>query len=171
MFLELRRKLSELIYPEGPQERRGLERRSLTDTLTGLGNRQALELALPAAEFDPNISILIFDLNHLGWANKKDGHLRGDALIRRAGRTLQVLTKKLTGQCRAFRFGGDEFVVLTDTAYAAELTQALREGYGKQRVSDGTVVSLSGTYGATFRKAERMLQWKKFEHKQEEKEI
>lgn len=170
MFIELRKQLAELIYPEGPQERRGLERRVLMDGLTGLGNKQALELALPAAELDPNIAVLVFDLNNLGRANKLDGHYRGDALIRRAGRTLSLLTKKLTGQCRAFRFGGDEFVVLTDAAYAAELTEALREGYGKQRVSDGTVVSLSGTYGETFRKAERLLQWKKHEHKEQEKE-
>jgi GGDEF domain-containing protein len=171
MFLDLRRRLSELIYPEGPQERRGLERRTFTDGLTGLGNKQALEMALPSAEIDPNVSILVFDLNNLGRANKVDGHHKGDALIRRAGRTLKVLTTSLTGQCRAFRFGGDEFVVLTDAAYAAELTEALREGYGKWPVSDGTIVSLSGTYGETFRKAERLLQWKKHEHKQQEKDV
>lgn len=168
MFIELRRKLSEVIYPEGPQERRGLERRTLTDGLTGLGNKEALELALPAAEIDPNISVIVFDLNNLGRANKVDGHRRGDALIRRAGRTLKLLTTKLTGQCRAFRFGGDEFVVLTDVAYAAELTLALREGYGKQQASDGTVVSLTGTHGDTFKNADWFLQELKQTHKNQE---
>lgn len=167
MFITLRRKLAEALYPEGPQERRGLERRALLDSLTGLGNKQALELALPAAEIDPNISVLVFDLNNLGRANKVDGHRRGDALIRRAGRTLAVLTTSLTGQCRAFRFGGDEFVVLTDAAYAAELTQALREGYGKHRVSDGTVVSLTGRHAQTFANADKYLQ----ETKRAEKEM
>ncbi len=170
MLIEIRRKLAELLYPEGPQERRGLERRAYTDGLTGLGNKQALELALPSAELDPNTAIIVFDLNNLGRANKLEGHRKGDALIRRAGRTFSVLTKKLTGGCRAFRYGGDEFVVLTDAAYAEELAQALREGYGKHYLTDGSVVSLSGTYGETFRKAERTLQWKKHEDKNREKQ-
>lgn len=168
MFIPLRRKLAELIYPEGPSERRGLERRTLTDGLTGLGNVQALELALPLAEADPNISVIVFDLNNLGRANKVDGHAKGSALIRRAGRTLSVLTTKLTGQCRAFRFGGDEFVVLTDAAYGPELTDLLRQGYGKQLLSDGTSVSLTGSCGRTFGEADFMLQDIKRRHKQEE---
>ena len=168
MFIELRRKIAELLYPEGPQERRGLERRAFTDKLTGLGNKHALDLALPGAEIDPEVAVLVFDLNNLGRANKLEGHQHGDALIRRAGRTIAVLTTKLTGGCRAFRFGGDEFVVLADKAYAEELVEALREGYGKRYLGDGTVVSLSGTHGATFRKAERTLQWKKHEHKSKE---
>lgn len=158
MFLTLRQRLAEFIYPEGPQERRGLERRTLTDTLTGLGNREALALALPAAEIDPKIAVLVFDLNNLGRANKIAGHRRGDALIRRAGRTISLLTTKLTGGCRAFRYGGDEFVVLTDAAYAAELVEALREGYGKHKIDDETVVSLSGFYGPTFEYADSYLQ-------------
>lgn len=158
MFLALRQRLAELIYPEGPQERRGLERRAYTDALTGLGNKTALELALPAAELDPNISVLVFDMNNLGRANKVDGHKRGDALIRRAGRTIRILTKHLTGGCRAFRYGGDEFVVLADVAYALELVSELRNGFGKHVLSDGTVVSLSGSFANTFDYADETLQ-------------
>lgn len=168
MLIELRRKLAELIYPEGPNERRGLERRTLTDALTGLGNKAALELALPAAEFDPNISVLVFDLNNLGLANKVDGHKRGDALVRRAGRTINLFTTRLTGGCRAFRFGGDEFVVLTDAAYGPELAAILREEYGKHTLTDGTTVSLSGSCGRTFAEADLYLQDIKRRHKQEE---
>jgi diguanylate cyclase (GGDEF)-like protein len=141
----------------------------MTDALTGLGNKQALELALPEAELDPKIAVLVFDLNHLGRANKVEGHRRGDALIRRAGRTIRLLTTKLTGQCRAFRFGGDEFVVLTDAAYAAELVEALREGYGRHTMSDETVVSLSGFYGPTFEYADSYLQELKRWNKQSDK--
>lgn len=165
MLTTMRRKISELIYPEGPRERRGLERRVLVDPLTGLGNRRALEMALPAAELDPNVSVVIFDLNNLGRANKVDGHKRGDELIRRAGKTLQIFTKKLTGQCRAFRFGGDEFVVLTDVAFAEELTGELRSWYGRKTLSDGTVVSLTGSCGPTFDRAEDRLQQEKARHK------
>lgn len=169
MFTLLRQRLAELIYPEGPSERRSLERGVLTDALTGLGNKRALELALPTAERDPNTSVLIFDMNNLGRANKVDGHRRGDALIRRAGRTLTLLTKKLTGGSRAFRFGGDEFLILTDAAYGPVLAAAIREGFGKHRLSDGTLVSFTGSYGRTFEEADEMLQELKAQHKSEER--
>ena len=169
MLIELRRRVAEIIYPEGPQERRRLERRTELDGLTGLGNKQALEQALPLAECDPDIAILIFDLNNLGRANKVEGHRRGDALIRRAARTIQVLTKQLTGQCRAFRFGGDEFVVISDIACAWELTQEIRKGFGKHTLLDGTVVSLSGIHGYTFKEADGLLQEVKLKHKEREK--
>lgn len=158
MFITLRKCLAELIYPEGPQERRGLERRALTDRLTGLGNREALALALPLAEADPNVSVLVFDMNHLGRANKLHGHRFGDRLIRRAGRTISIVTKQLTGGCRAFRYGGDEFVVLADVAYAMELVSVLRDKFGKHLLLDGTVVSLSGSFASSFAYADETLQ-------------
>lgn len=168
MLRNLRQRIAELIYPEGPVERRGLERRAEVDPLTGLGNKAALELALPLAELDPGVSILVFDMNNLGRANKVDGHKRGDALIRRAGKTISLFTKQLTGQCRAFRFGGDEFVVFTDTAHARELCVILRERFGSHRISDGTWVSLTGSPGRTFAEADEYLQELKLEHKEQE---
>lgn len=170
MFTELRKTIAEFIYPEGPRERRGLERRVGIDSLTGLGNKQELEMALPSAELDPNIAVLVFDLNNLGLLNKYEGHKRGDKLIRRAGRGIQILTKQLTGQCRAFRFGGDEFVVLADIAYAKELCDDLRDGFGKHQLGDGNCVSLSGSAGSTFREADAYLQQIKRSHKRQEKE-
>lgn len=171
MLKRLRQALAEAIYPEGPKERRGLERQTLIDPFTGLGNKKALELALPLAEADPEISVLVFDLNNLGRANKVDGHKRGDALIRRAARTLQVVTKNLTGQCRAFRFGGDEFVVFCDKAYDSELIDALREGFGVHRLSDGVTVSLTGSFGSSFVEAEHRLQFFKGVDKKKDFEL
>lgn len=171
MFKQLRQKIAETIYPEGPRERRGLERLTEVDELTGLGNKRALMKALPAAELDPEVAVLIFDMNNLGRANKCDGHGRGDALIRRAARTIQVFTKQLTGQCRAFRFGGDEFVVFCDKAYAHDLVYVLRNRFNKHYLTDGTVVSLAGSVGNTLAEADERLQPCKIAQKQHERVV
>jgi diguanylate cyclase len=100
---------------------------SLTDPLTGLGNRkyfdrmieQAVQHAL--ANNEP-LSLLMFDIDHFKSFNDSYGHLTGDQVLRLVGMSLNQTIK---GQDITARYGGEEFaVVLPNTALRQALTVA-----------------------------------------------
>lgn len=84
------------------------------DPLTGIGNRNKLEtdsriLLEEAIEEGSYIGIGLFDLDHFKVINDAHGHLIGDACIRCLVRAMEDSLESLE---YAYRFGGDEFVVL-----------------------------------------------------------
>jgi diguanylate cyclase len=100
---------------------------SLTDPLTGLGNRKyfdrsigvAVQAALGSAE---PLSLLMFDIDHFKSFNDSYGHLTGDQVLRLVGMSLKQTIK---GQDITARYGGEEFVVvLPNTALRQALTVA-----------------------------------------------
>jgi diguanylate cyclase len=100
---------------------------SLTDPLTGLGNRKyfdrMIETAVQAslAGNEP-LSLLMFDIDHFKSFNDSYGHLTGDQVLRLVGLSLRQLMK---GQDITARYGGEEFaVVLPNTALRQALTVA-----------------------------------------------
>ncbi|MCW5313887.1 diguanylate cyclase [Nostoc sp. KVJ3] len=87
---------------------------ALADSLTELNNRRALEWDLPrqikrARTEKTSLSLIILDVDHFKKVNDTHGHLVGD-------RILQVLCQRLRHNLRcqdtAFRYGGEEFVIL-----------------------------------------------------------
>jgi diguanylate cyclase (GGDEF)-like protein len=90
---------------------------SLTDQLTGLGNRRALMQRLEAL-FDggnpPGRLLLLFDLDGFKAYNDAFGHTAGDSLLNRLG---ERLSRSIAGRGTAYRLGGDEFCVLVDGGY------------------------------------------------------
>jgi two-component system, cell cycle response regulator len=107
---------------------------ALTDSLTGLGNRRrlllALEDALQSASVRAPRALLLFDLNGFKRYNDSFGHPVGDALLARLG---AKLAQAVAPEGQAYRLGGDEFCVLTRLeradarAVAAAATAALSE--------------------------------------------
>jgi len=100
---------------------------SLTDPLTGLGNRkyfdrmieQAVQHALAGNE---PLSLLMFDIDHFNSFNDSYGHLTGDQVLRLVAMSLKQTIK---GQDITARYGGEEFaVVLPNTALRQALTVA-----------------------------------------------
>jgi diguanylate cyclase len=100
---------------------------SLTDPLTGLGNRKyfdrmidmAVQNALASNE---PLSLLMFDIDHFKSFNDSYGHLTGDQVLRLVGMSLKQTIK---GQDITARYGGEEFaVVLPNTALRQALTVA-----------------------------------------------
>ena len=100
---------------------------SLTDPLTGLGNRKyfdrmidmAVQNALASGE---PLSLLMFDIDHFKSFNDSYGHLTGDQVLRLVGMSLKQTIK---GQDITARYGGEEFaVVLPNTALRQALTVA-----------------------------------------------
>jgi diguanylate cyclase (GGDEF)-like protein len=116
-------------------------RQSLTDELTGLGNRRYLFQVLDgffAEQADPempsrNLAFLFIDLDRFKEINDSYGHPAGDELLRQLG-------PRLSGALRStdalVRIGGDEFgVVMIDAdveatiALAQRLTTVLEEPF------------------------------------------
>jgi diguanylate cyclase len=100
---------------------------TLTDPLTGLGNRKyfdrAIEDAVKSAinQGEP-LSLLMFDIDHFKSFNDNYGHLTGDQVLRLVAMSLKATIK---GQDITARYGGEEFaVVLPNTALRQALTVA-----------------------------------------------
>jgi len=87
---------------------------SLTDALTGLGNRRALLErlgdALAAADGSSRL-LLLFDLDGFKSYNDTFGHEAGDILLSRLGTRLR---RSVASRGEAFRLGGDEFCILLE---------------------------------------------------------
>ncbi|NBU28593.1 MAG: EAL domain-containing protein, partial [Caulobacteraceae bacterium] len=104
------------------------------DGLTGLPNRNALQVKLSAAldrveASGETLALFCVDLDHFKEANDLHGHLAGDAVLKEAARRLQGA---ISSPSFAARLGGDEFVVVQITdqdqpAAAAELAGELLE--------------------------------------------
>lgn len=87
-----------------------LQRMSYEDTLTGLYNRNRFNQLLQAEPADRcRLGVACFDLNGLKEINDRLGHSAGDLLICRAASQIRQFFEG-----RAYRTGGDEFVVVDE---------------------------------------------------------
>ena len=111
---------------------RQLKRLTVTDDLTGLYNQRDLFEQLPREMERANragsaCSLCLFDLDRFKDYNDTHGHLAGDRLLRSVG---AVVSRTIRAKIdRAFRYGGDEFVLLlpnTNRAEAQVLVDRLR---------------------------------------------
>jgi diguanylate cyclase (GGDEF)-like protein len=106
---------------------------ALSDPLTELNNRRALEWELPRQIQKANnhgipLSLIILDVDYFKKINDTYGHLIGD-------RILQLLSKRLRHNLRLqdipFRYGGEEFVIIISNTSPQE---ALRVAQRLNRV-------------------------------------
>jgi len=95
------------------------EMMALTDPLTGLANRRAMDGALARALADNgrDFGVLQIDLDLFKQVNDTHGHAAGDAVLERVG---HVLRHQLRLGDVAARVGGDEFTVLIRDAAAPD---------------------------------------------------
>lgn len=108
---------------------------SVTDSLTGLFNQRHFFTVLAdeverAVRYRRPLSLICFDLDGFKPVNDRLGHQEGDNIIRAVG---TVLRETLRRSDPAFRYGGDEFMVLLPEAgleSARETAERIREGFG-----------------------------------------
>jgi diguanylate cyclase (GGDEF)-like protein len=118
---------------------------SLTDELTGLGNRRAYELRLDeeASRVDryrEYLSLLLIDLDGFKAYNDRHGHDAGDELLKDVGPSIKRRIRKSDG---AYRKGGDEFAVILPNTLkkgAFKVAEALRKSIGE--VSEEVTASI-----------------------------
>lgn len=110
---------------------------AMTDGLTGLANRQALDRALSAALKSYNqgrgqLCLVMIDIDHFKSFNDQHGHQAGDAVLRfMSGK----MTDFFNGKGMPARYGGEEFAVMLPNygirdadRLADEFRQRMRSG-------------------------------------------
>src|ERR1700677_1293951 len=128
---------------------------SVTDELTGLGNRRYLFTVLDAffadcdvtAARSRSIAFLFLDLNHFKEINDTFGHPVGDKLLKQLGPRLSACLREAD---LPIRLGGDEFVVVLvdgDAGYATAIAQRLTDRLAEPFVFDSVRVHVSASIG------------------------
>jgi diguanylate cyclase (GGDEF)-like protein len=151
----------DVLNRRGAEERRLLQRQVETDALTGVGNRRALDKALPAAEKDPHTSVVFFDANNFGKVNKLVSDEAGDQHLKNIAQALTQAADEHGATGRVFRKGGDEFVILAPADKASAIRDRAEELFGEHPIGSGdnaVTVSLTGTHGSTLAEADAQLQ-------------
>lgn len=104
---------------------------ALHDPLTGLFNRYQMRDILmrkfyEARRFTTDLSVLMIDIDHFKQINDNYGHSTGDKVLTQVA---QCLVKNNRFSDLAFRYGGEEFLLVLDhctVAYAEEKADAIR---------------------------------------------
>ena len=125
------------------------ETEALTDGLTGLRNRRALDGALARLGCsDTNYAVLHLDLDQFKQVNDSLGHAVGDAVLIRVAAILRSHTRQDDLLVRA---GGDEFIILcpglTDQLRLSELANSLISDISQPAKIDGLDVSIGASIG------------------------
>lgn len=120
-----------------------------TDNRTGLYNKNKLEEMME--EYYPkvgNIAVAFFDLNDLKTVNDTYGHLRGDDYIKAFA---DILKERQGNRCKAYRYGGDEFLVILEKVSANEAEMTVESI--RKRIEDAPKikgVKLSAAVGLAY---------------------
>lgn len=99
-----------------------LERLSETDPLTGLLNRRAIERQFEQLRTEGFTTLAVIDLDHFKAINDRNGHGVGDEVLRATASALQT-----SPTVRAYRLGGEEFVLLLRGADANNQAELRRQ--------------------------------------------
>jgi diguanylate cyclase (GGDEF)-like protein len=124
-----------------------LERASLTDPLTGLGNRRMMVRGLQqgASAPYPRQALVLLDIDHFKAINDRHGHAAGDAALCALARQLQACCRR---EDLAARWGGEEFllrIAVANEADALRCAERLRCAIAALHVPlpDGSVLGLT----------------------------
>jgi diguanylate cyclase (GGDEF)-like protein len=112
---------------EAQRERDVMRSLAYTDSLTGLSNRRALQLALYAAleRCSPQrlVAVYLLDLDGFKPINDAHGHDVGDDLLVSVSHRLQACVRQDTDVVA--RLGGDEFIIMAQDLASAEQAHEL----------------------------------------------
>jgi diguanylate cyclase (GGDEF)-like protein len=120
-----------------------LQELSLTDALTGIGNRRAFDRAATEAmetadRLHRSLSLLMIDIDHFKKFNVEHGHRIGDQALATVGSLLKKFAEEYGArndmEVTPARYGGEEFaVILSGVAKdeAADMAEILRGRIGR----------------------------------------
>ena len=140
-----------------------LDRLSMTDTLTTLGNRRYLEESVnsPLEKYGVHmgsLAVLLLDIDFFKQYNDRYGHQQGDICLKTVASVLSSFSKQEDFQ--AVRYGGEEFVLVT-TGLSAEEIMAKAEQIrmsvastqiaAPQKINTSVTVSIGVSYHASWK--------------------
>ncbi|MBP2152076.1 sensor domain-containing diguanylate cyclase [Xanthobacter flavus] len=138
-----------------------LERMAITDSLTGLPNRRALDLTLDvevrrSRRERRELAVLMIDIDHFKRVNDTHGHAVGDAVLAEIAHRIQ------RAACRpgdfVCRYGGEEFVVIlpeTPSQGAELVAERIRASVAAIAVvTHGVAVEITVSVGIAVARAE-----------------
>jgi diguanylate cyclase (GGDEF)-like protein len=144
---------------------------AVTDALTGIANRRALEAGIPRMLYrsrrgSGQVCLVLIDLDGFKALNDRYGHNAGDQVLTEFARIAAAAIRQ--GDLLV-RWGGDEFIIVTESTVtgAERVTEDLRKAFGESesRVSisigiavaddDDDIDSLTGKADAALYEAKR----------------
>lgn len=163
LFDNTRARLADFISPELAERRKNALVAAYADPLTKIGNRRALEAALPVALAEGFV-VVFFDVNSFKSVNDNLGHDTGDGLLLTVAESLTCTAAEFN--ClRVFRWAGDEFVCLlpADKAQQFAATAELRFDQLIKHVPEVSRlgVCISGGIGKSLKEADAAMYTRK----------
>jgi diguanylate cyclase (GGDEF)-like protein len=143
-----------------------MKQASLTDPLTGIGNKRAMDEALQKAQLlagrhNEAYSLILCDLDHFKIVNDNCGHMVGDTVLKRVTEVLEFAVRSSDS---VYRFGGEEFAVLlphTDQCAAVNVADRIRSAIETLQIDCGKhSVAVTASCGVALHRAgEGSGQW------------
>jgi diguanylate cyclase (GGDEF)-like protein len=128
---------------------------SSTDALTGLLNRRSAteyieKMIGENASSNEKFAVFCTDLNHFKPVNDTYGHEMGDEVLKEIGKRLG----RLPSDYRAFRMGGDEFLIIlngiSDISEAENAADSIRKLFNTPIIFDNYIFNLSASIGVAI---------------------
>lgn len=127
-------------------EKKQAEVAALTDPLTGLFNRRALDVELERRQISSvtkkKYAVVIIDIDHFKEINDSYGHASGDQVLNKVS---SLIKSSIRDSDTAFRIGGEEFLILLDKCDEAEaftITDRLRKAFeDSPTLADGETIA------------------------------
>lgn len=132
--------------------KRGLERETEIDPLTGVPNRLFAQRRFAELErAQASLCVIIIDLDYFKSVNDEYGHDAGDRALKAA---VTVLAQDLRERDAICRWGGEEFVMLIPSATidsGKDIAERARENLERMPINIGdTTVSITASFGLAF---------------------
>jgi diguanylate cyclase (GGDEF)-like protein len=151
-LVETQRQLSKSIKKIGELEEFS-RHMSLTDKLTGLGNRREYEKVIGveierASRENKDLGMIMADLDHFKNVNDEYGHGAGDIVLKYFS---DLMTRTIRKIDIATRFGGEEFIVILPGAnreVSLDVAERIRTGLEKLRFPH-LPVAITASFGVT----------------------
>ena len=131
---------------------------ALQDTLTGVGNRLALEnnlerdIARARRQKQP-LSVLIVDIDKFKRVNDNHGHSAGDHVLKAVAQQMTLCCRDADSTYHTYRYGGEEFVILLNNTSAkgsAIVAERLRKSIEAMTSSyDDNTIDVTVSIGVT----------------------
>lgn len=127
------------------------------DSLTGVGNRLAMDRALEreiklSIRHRTTLSLLVLDIDYFKQVNDTYGHAFGDEALKAV---VNCIRSCLRGVDDVFRMGGEEFVILlsnTQAAQARMVAERIRKAIEEMQFEiDGTSIPMTASLGVATR--------------------